>query len=263
MNMRAPEGVILLAAGSGTRLAPLTDNCHKALLPIAGSPVLKFIIDKILSVGVEDVVVVTGHRHDDIETFVRQQYADRVRCVFNVRYKDDINILSMDLGVNSLRDPDAGYMVVETDMVIEPRGWGMVLDIEDRSRSFWATRGRYSVALTGGTLHADASGRVTDLVYRPYYDSACEGWLKLLGILYVGSAQVVADRSIRRAAMDKSIAQYYMMPWVENLAQLPCLARDLGDVYAVSYNDMAAYRRADEEYTRILRTQGACKCRSR
>ena len=57
--------------------------------------------------------------------------------------------------------------------------------------------------------------------------------------------------------MDKSIAQYYMMPWVENLPLLPCLARDLGDVYAVSYNDMAAYRRADEEYTRILRKQGA------
>ena len=251
--MQAPEGVILLAAGSGARLAPLTDHCHKSLLPIAGSPVLKGIIEKVLSAGVEDVVVVTGHRHDDIETFVRQQYADRVRCVYNVHYKEDVNILSMDLGVNGLRDPDAGYMVVETDMVIEPRGWDMVLDIEDRSRSFWATRGRYSAALTGGALHADASGRVTDLVYRPQYDPACAGWLKLLGILYVGSAQVAADRSIRRVAMDKTIAQYYMMPWVTNLAQLPCLARDLGDIYAVSYNDMAAYRRADEEYNRILR----------
>jgi len=255
--MSAPEGVVLLAAGRGTRLAPLTDQCHKSLLLVGGRPVLKDIIDKILLAGVQDVVVVTGHRHDDIQAFVRKEYDDRVRCVFNVSYKEDVNILSMDLGVTSLREPDAGYMVVETDIVIEPRGWDLLLDIADRSQSFWATRGRYSTAMTGGTLHADAEGRVTDLLYRPHYDPACEGWLKLLGILYVGTAQVAADCSIRRVAIDKSIAQYYMTPWAENLALLPCLARDLGHVYAVSYNDKVAYQRADEEFTRIIRTQGA------
>lgn len=254
--MLAPKGVVLLAAGSGSRLYPLTNGCHKSLLPVAGQPVLKWIIDSVLAAGVEDVVVVTGHRHSDIVAFVSRQYAGSVRCVINERYKEDVNILSVDLGVNHLNDPSAGYMIVETDLVIEPRGWDMLLDITDRSRSFWATRGKYSASLTGGALHADADGRVIDLVYQPQYDPACEGWLKLLGILYVGSAQVVADRSIRRVAMNKTITQYYMMPWVESLAQLPCVVRDLGDVYAVSYNDMAAYRSADEEYTRILRTRG-------
>lgn len=255
--MSVPKGVVLLAAGSGSRLAPLTDDCHKSLLLVAGRPVLKDIIDKVLSAGVDDVVLVTGHRSNDIEAFVQTQYADRVRCVFNERYKEDVNILSMDLGVNGLLDPDAGYMVVETDMVIEPRGWDMVLNITDRSQSFWVTRGRYSTTLTGGALHADTQGRVTDLLYRPHYDPACEGWLKLLGILYVGSNQVDADRSIRRAAINKTIHQYYMMPWIENLALLPCHVRDLGNVYAGSYNDIDAYRRTDAEYTRIQRAKGA------
>lgn len=254
--MTAPRGVVLLAAGSGSRLSPLTDNCHKSLLSVAGYPTLKWIVDSVLSAGVEDVVIVTGHRSYDIETFVQRDYLDKVRSIFNSRYREDVNILSVDLGVHHLRDPLAGYMIVETDLVVEPLGWDMILDVGDRSRSFWVTRSKYSAALTGGALLADADGQVIDLVYRPQYDPACEGWQKLLGILYVGSAEAAADISIRRKVMDKTIAKYYMMSWVENLAQLPCLACDLGDIYAVSYNDMAAYRSADEEYTRIITVRG-------
>ena len=148
-------------------------------------------------------------------------------------------------------------MVVETDLVIEPRGWEMLLEINDTASSFWVTRGKYSAALTGGALHADAKGQVTDLVYRPLYDPACEGWLKTLGILFVGSAQVAVDRSFRRDAMGKTIAQYYMMPWIENLDRLPCLSRDLGDIYAASYNEVADYWRACDEYSRIQQIRGA------
>jgi hypothetical protein len=93
---------------------------------------------------------------------------------------------------------------------------------------------------------------VREIVYRPLYDSTCEGWQKLLGILYVGSETVGQDRLFRQQAIDKSISQYYMMPWVDNLASLTCWSRELDDVYAVSFNDIATYRRADEQYTRIL-----------
>lgn len=257
--MVAPKGVVLLAAGSGSRLSPLTDVCHKSLLNIAGHPSLKWIIDQALDAGVEDVVIVTGHRHEDVEFFVHKNYGNRVRCVFNHLYREDVNILSVDLGVSQLRDASAGYMIVETDVVIDPRGWGKILDVDNRSSSYWVTRGKYTSKLTGGVLIADADGRVTDLVYRPQYDPAYEGGLKLLGILYVGSEQVLVDRSTRLAAMGKTISQYYMMPWVENLARLPCLVRDLGDFFGASFNDVPAYRSADKEYKRIIKTQVVSK----
>lgn len=206
--------------------------------------------------GVEDVVVVVGHRREDIESFVGARYGSQVRCVTNERYDEDVNILSVQTGVNVLRSPEEGYMIIETDLVMEPRGWRSVLTVDDLATSFWVTRGRYSEALTGGALDADAHGQVRSIVYRPRYDPGCEGWQKLLGILYVGSDSVERDMQLRQQAIGRSIAQYYMMPWVEHLDELPCRAKDLGDVYAVSFNDEAAYRRADAEFADILRREG-------
>jgi MobA-like NTP transferase domain len=256
MAQQAPKNVVLLAAGRGSRMSPLTDRCHKSLLPIGGKPALQLILDEVLTAGAKDVVIVVGHRRADIEAFVQGRYGDAVRCVANDRYEEDVNILSVQIGVNALRQPDDGYLIVETDLVMEPRGWRTVLCIEDLGTSFWVTRGRYSQALTGGALYADEQGGVVQLVYRPRYDPACEGWSKLLGILYVGSDAVGQDILLRQRAIGRSIAQYYMMPWVEHPTDLPCRARDLQDVYAVSYNDEAAYRRADEEYARILSHEG-------
>lgn len=233
-------------------MSPLTDHCHKSLLPVAGRPSLQYILDEVLQAGVQDIVVVVGHRQADIETFVRSRYGSAVRCVVNERYNDDVNILSVQTGVAALRQPERGYMIIETDVVMEPRGWRTVLSIDDPGQSFWVTRGRYSRALTGGALDVDGQGAVRQIVYQPRYDLACEGWRKLLGIVYVGSAFVAPDMLLRQQAIDRSIAQYYMMPWVENLAKLPCRARDVDDAYAVSFNDEATYGCANEEYARIL-----------
>jgi hypothetical protein len=256
MAQQAPKNAVLLAAGRGGRLSPLTDHCHKSLLPVAGKPALQIILDEVLKAGVEDVVVVVGHRRADIEAFVQSGYGDAVRCVVNGRYDEDVNILSVQTGVDALRQPDLGYMIIETDLVMEPRGWRYALSITDPCSSFWVTRGHYSRILTGGVLDADEHGTVRQVAYRPHYDPACEGWRKLLGILYVGSRAVAQDRLLRRQAISRSIAQYYMMPWVEHLAELPCRTHDLVDVYAVSYNDEAAYRRANAEYAHILNLEG-------
>lgn len=237
-------------------MSPLTDDCHKSLLPVAGQPSLQFILDEVIQAGAQDIVVVVGHRQADIETFVRSHYGQAVRCVINEQYDVDVNIQSVQIGVDALRQPGAGYMIIETDLVMESAGWHCVLSIDDPRQSFWVTHGRYSRSLTGGALYADAHGAVRQIVYRPQFDSTYEGWQKLLGILYVGSNAVVRDMQLRRKAIEQSVPQYYMMPWVESLAELPCGSRSLDDVYAVSFNDEAAYRRADKEYARILRREG-------
>ena len=95
MSSSGPKNVVLLAAGSGSRLAPLTDSCHKSLLQIAGKAALGRILDHTLAAGAEDVVVVVGHRRTEIENFLAENYGDFVRCAVNERYKDDVNILSV------------------------------------------------------------------------------------------------------------------------------------------------------------------------
>src|SRR5262245_54925949 len=105
-TLRAPAGVVLLAAGRGSRLASLTQHTHKSLLPVGGKPALQYVIDEVLAHGVQDVVIVTGDKHETLEQFVRDRYAGRVRAAFNERYAADTNILSTEIGVSALTLPD-------------------------------------------------------------------------------------------------------------------------------------------------------------
>lgn len=248
---RAPAGVVLLAAGRGSRLLPLTAHTHKSLLPVAGQPVLQYAIDEVLGHGVGDVVVVTGDKRESVDRFVRSRYGARVTLVGNDRYEADTNILSAEIGVGALRHPTEGYLILETDLVVEPAGWRSILDVGDGDSSYWVTRGSYGETLTGGALRADDSGRVTGLVYAPVYDRAFEGWQKLVGALYVGRGQVAMDRELRQRGIGDSIAQYYMAPWVRHLALLPCSARALGGLFAESFNDLEAYRATERRFSEV------------
>jgi choline kinase len=244
--------VVLLAAGRGSRLSSLTQHTHKSLLPVAGKPALQYVIDEILARDARDVVIVTGDKREAIEEFVRGRFAGRIRVAYNERFAADTNILSTEIGVAALQRPDEGYLIVETDLIVAPEGWSKILDVGDGCESFWVTRGTYSETLTGGALRAAESGRVTDLVYAPKYTPSYEGYQKLLGVLYVGSDQVAKDRELRQRGIERTIAQYYMTPWVEHLAQLPCRARPLGAVYAASYNDIETYQQTDRGFAEVL-----------
>jgi hypothetical protein len=250
MLTRVPANVVLLAGGRGRRMVPLTDRTHKSLSPIWGRPALQYALDPIVAAGCQDIVCVTGYKQDDIRQFLTSTYGNTVRTVHNEQYADDINILSTELGVNTLRRPDLGYLVVETDIFLEASGWNRILSVD--TSSFWVTRGTYSPDLTGGVLHADSSSNVTEIIYAPTYNAQYEGWPKLFGILYVGAGQVANDRAILRRAIERTISQYYMTPWTENLPRLPCKARDLGDAYGCSYNDIAAYQRVADDHRRKL-----------
>ncbi len=85
---RAPVAVIL-AAGIGSRLSPLTDNCPKSLLSVGGSIILERMIRNCLSCGMSQFVLVLGHRADEIRQFVDKTFRGiRVTYVINDRYRE-------------------------------------------------------------------------------------------------------------------------------------------------------------------------------
>jgi len=57
---------VILAAGWGTRLWPLTDNTPKPLLPVAGRPLLEWMILRVREAGVTDVMLVTNYLEEQI-----------------------------------------------------------------------------------------------------------------------------------------------------------------------------------------------------
>lgn len=74
--------IIIPAAGVGTRLRPHTFTVPKALLPVAGRPILAHILDRIARVqGLGTVRIIVGFLGEQIEEYVRQNYDLPVRFV--------------------------------------------------------------------------------------------------------------------------------------------------------------------------------------
>ena len=70
---------IVLAAGRGRRLEPLTLTTPKPLLPVAGRPILAHILDALAAAGIQDLVVVVGHLGEQIAAYLEQREGPRAR----------------------------------------------------------------------------------------------------------------------------------------------------------------------------------------
>ncbi|MBN1997286.1 nucleotidyltransferase family protein [candidate division KSB1 bacterium] len=62
---------MILAAGFGTRLSPLTDKIPKALIPVGGKPLLEILLNKLLAQGFEQIAVNAHHHADKVSHFIK------------------------------------------------------------------------------------------------------------------------------------------------------------------------------------------------
>lgn len=73
---------LLLAAGLGTRLRPLTDTVPKCLIPIHGKPLLGYWLEMLTKAGVGPLLVNLHHLHEQVDDFIRSSpYAGLVETV--------------------------------------------------------------------------------------------------------------------------------------------------------------------------------------
>lgn len=92
---------ILLAAGMGTRLRPLTENIPKSLIEINGEPLLERQIRFLNEIGIEEIYIVTGYLKEKFE-YLKEKF--NVILIHNEYYNKYNNIYSMYLAKDFLGD---------------------------------------------------------------------------------------------------------------------------------------------------------------
>jgi choline kinase len=123
---RAPIAVIL-AAGIGSRLSPLTDTCPKCLLSVGGSAILERMIRNCLSCGMSQFVIVLGHRADEIRQFVDKAFRGiRVTYVINQRYRETNTGYSLMLASTAIGT--AAFVKFDADVVFDVKILRELLD---------------------------------------------------------------------------------------------------------------------------------------
>lgn len=92
---------ILLAAGMGTRLRPLTLTTPKSLIEVGGKPLMERQIEYLREVGVEEIIVLTGYLNEKFD-YLKEKYG--VKIVHNDKYDKYNNIYTMYLVREYLKD---------------------------------------------------------------------------------------------------------------------------------------------------------------
>lgn len=88
---------LILAAGFGSRLAPITDNCPKSLVPVNGQPILFKQIDNLLENNIDDITVISGYKAEVLESAVHEKYPN-IKIINSVDYATTNNMYSAYLG---------------------------------------------------------------------------------------------------------------------------------------------------------------------
>lgn len=108
---------MLLAAGSGTRLFPLTKNAPKCLTVFNGTAILERLITSLKRKGFNRLVVVTGYLEKQIRDFLGDQSGDlKIEYIFSPLYKETNNIYSLWMARNAINEP---FVLFESDLVFD------------------------------------------------------------------------------------------------------------------------------------------------
>ena len=108
---------VILAAGKGLRLRPLTDNLPKALVEVCKKPLLEHSIEKLTAAGITEICIVVGHLAKKIEASI----GDGSRLGANVSYVTQVEQKGLAHAINFTKDfvGDDSFIVILADNLFE------------------------------------------------------------------------------------------------------------------------------------------------
>ena len=106
---------MILAAGFGTRLKPLTENLPKALMPVANTPILERNIEYLISSGITDIIINTHYLSEPINNFIAGKTSTKV----NLTISNEKEILGTGGGIANCREflGDNRFLVINSDIL--------------------------------------------------------------------------------------------------------------------------------------------------
>jgi len=184
--------VIIPAAGAGTRLRPHTHTTPKALVQVAGKPILGHILDRISVLEFDELIVIIGYMGDKIIDYVDENFD------FKTKYVEQKERLGLGNAINLARDCVDGQPVLMTldDTILE-------VDLREMIQSGYSVLGAREVedARRFGVIEQDEDGFITNLIEKPECPPTN---LVIVGIYYIQNSmlmfeclQEIIDKDIR------------------------------------------------------------------
>lgn len=120
---------LILAAGFGSRLAPITNDIPKSLVKVNGQPILFKQIDNLLENGITDITVVSGYKADVMERELGKTYPN-VKIIESTDYKTTNNMYSAFLGIKAIGS--GGFLMMNADVFYDASVIKALLDFKEK-----------------------------------------------------------------------------------------------------------------------------------
>lgn len=151
---------IILTAGFGNRMRPLTNDNHKTLLKIGEETILERIINGLIDNDINDIVIVTGYLRDKLTSFINQAYPElNFTFVDNPVYDKTNNIYSMALAFENI-EIDDDILLIESDLIYHSN---IIKELIEDPRDNVALVDKYGSGMDGTVVKID-NGTITQVI---------------------------------------------------------------------------------------------------
>jgi mannose-1-phosphate guanylyltransferase len=170
---------MILAAGKGTRVRPLTYDLPKPMIPILGKPVMAYLVEHLARYGVTEIMVNVSYLHENIEQYFGEghQFGVQIGYSFEGYTKDDGEVVPQPIGSagGMKKIQEFGHFFDETTIVL---CGDALIDLDLKSALFEHRRkGALASVITRevpwdkvssyGVVVADADGRILEFQEKP------------------------------------------------------------------------------------------------
>ncbi len=110
---------VILAAGAGSRLYPITLNKPKCMVKVGGRPILDYQIRAYSIAKIEEIIIVGGYRIDQIKKYCEKIRGINIRIIENEDYQTTNNMYSLYLARDELLGNN--FLLSNGDVIFDPR----------------------------------------------------------------------------------------------------------------------------------------------
>lgn len=245
---------IILAAGQGTRLRPITNDRPKCLTPLAGKSLLARQVEVLKQAGVSDITVIGGYRIDQIKAL-------GYRCKENKAY-EGTNMVSTLFCAEDIMNNDEDLLICYGDIVYQPNNLSKVLDdkgelvlmVDQEWRRLWELRLDNPLE-DAETFKMNDQGLVTELGKKPNgYDEVQGQYTGLIKVSQTKISDFIAfyHQLDREALYDgQDFDNMYMTSFIQMLIdagwQVKAALVNNGWLEVDSVSDLETYQNLHQE----------------
>lgn len=196
---------LILAAGRGSNLYPLTETRPKPMIHICGKPVLQYIIENLREIGIHDIILVVGHEKEKIQDYFRRGDDFGVSLTY-IEQKDQIGIGDAVLLAKDKFAMGEHFFLVYADIIFQPN---IFLATQMSFNALKAPIATITVAPSTdlyGNVYLDRDVQIARIVEKPHGGTekpGVSGGNYVLGGVFILSSEFFSllktvDRDIKR-----------------------------------------------------------------